>query len=103
MANNTLAISWDPLPIKYGGIYLRSYLVKITTVSLLQESSATMSTRNETERVWKTSFAEYQFDVQPFTRYTVQVFAELNYYDIPEIQITQPTTVVTPESSQSIK
>ncbi len=102
MANNTLAISWDPLQLKHGGIYLTSYLVKITSVSLLQEYYETLSSRNETKMVWKTSF-EYQFDVQPFTRYTVQVFAELNHNGIPEIQITPPVTVVTPESSQSVK
>ena len=93
--NPSLDLSWIPLDEDNGAEFLTNYLVRIKITGLPQVSRSRRQIETETiERVVDKSESSYSFDeVEPFTRYSIQVFAKLLINGISSLAaVTAPIT-----------
>ena len=93
--NPSLDLSWIPLDEDNGAEFLTNYLVRIKITGLPQVSRSRRQIEKETiERVVDKSEISYSFDeVEPFTRYSIQVFAKLLINGISSLAaVTAPIT-----------
>ena len=77
--NPSLDLSWTPLDEDNGATFLTNYLVRITITGLPQASRSRRQIDTETiDRIVDKSESSYSYDqIEPFTRYSAQVFAQL--------------------------
>ena len=90
-----LDLSWTPLDEDNGVEFLANYLVRITITGLPQVSRSRRQIQPRIfERVVNKSVSSFSFDeVEPFTRYIAQVFAQLLINGISSlVAVTAPIT-----------
>ena len=99
--NPSLDLSWTPLDEDNGAEFLTNYLVRITTTGLPQVSQSRRQIQSETiERIVDKSESSYSYDkIQPFTQYSVQVFAQLLINGI--FSLAAVTTPITIDSNET--
>ena len=99
--NPSLDLSWKPLDENNGVEFLTNYLVRITITGLPQVSRSRRQIQSRTinETVDK-SESSYSYDqIEPFTQYSAQVFAQLLINGISSLAAV--TTPITTNSNET--